>query len=82
MLVYFHLVSNGSLGMPLVQVERLVESWASSTLGRDIHFDSRESIELLTNMKLVVRRGHLIFPTDLNSAAHNSNITDHRYFAL
>jgi len=82
LLVYFHLVSHGSLGMPLVQVERLVESWTSSSLGRTIRFDSRESIELLTNMKLVVRRGHLIFPSDLNSAAQNSSITDHRYFTL
>jgi len=82
MLVYFHLVSHGSSGMPLVQVERLVESWTSSTLGRNIHFDSRESIELLSSMELVVRKGHLIFPVDLNSAAHNSNITDHRYFSL
>jgi len=80
MLVYFHLVSHGSLGMPLVQVERLVESWASSTLGRSIHFDSRESIDFLIDMKLVSRRGHLIFPTDLTTAAQNSLITDHRYY--
>jgi len=80
MLVYFHLVSNGGLGMPLVQVERLVESWASSTLGRKIRFDSRESIDFLTDMNLVTRRGHLIFPTDLNAAAQNSLIQDHRYY--
>ena len=82
MLVYFHLVSHGGLGMPLVQLERLVESWTSSTLLRTIHFDSREAIELLTDMKLVVRRGHLIFPTDLSSFAQNSRIAQHRYFDL
>jgi len=82
MLVYAHLVTHGQLGMPLVRLEGLVEGWTLRKLQRPLRFDSRPAIEFLSEIGLVSRTGHLIFPKDLTLAAQSSVIQDHRYFAL
>jgi len=82
MLVYAHLVTHGQLGMPLVRLEGLVEGWTLRKLQRPVRFDSRPAIEFLSEIGLVSRTGHLIFPKDLTLAAQSSVIQDHRYFAL
>lgn len=82
LLVYTRLLNGAQDGMQLVQLEKLVESWCKTQFSQAIEFDSRDAIELLTEIKFVARKGHLIHAKDLNEIADASAVTSHRYFDI
>merc|ERR1719431_2289079 len=62
---YKNLANN--LALVTLVIDRVQDEIFKEAMLVNFHLVSRESIELLSSMELVVRKGHLIFPVDLNS---------------